>query len=94
MHKLTKGYLQKDESVAHLYQWPLNFEGSVRAIEARKRFPVNRKILVNSLQRQYNSIQNNFPQTAENKQVTDNISALLQENTFTVTTGHQLNIFT
>ncbi|MGZ5283365.1 MAG: bacillithiol biosynthesis cysteine-adding enzyme BshC [Bacteroidia bacterium] len=46
------------------------------------------------MQRQYNSIQNNFPQIADNKLVTDNISALLQENTFTVTTGHQLNIFT
>jgi bacillithiol biosynthesis cysteine-adding enzyme BshC len=94
MHKLTKRYLQADESVSNLYQWPLNFEGSAQAIEARKSFPVNRELLVSSLQKQYNTTLNISLESADNKLVADNIFSLQQENTFTVTTGHQLNIFT
>lgn len=94
MHKLTHRYLQADASVAGLYQWPLNVDGAAQAIEARKQFPVNKALLVNSLQDQYNSLQAGFFELLENKQVAENVFALSQENTFTITTGHQLNIFT
>ncbi|GAB3731265.1 bacillithiol biosynthesis cysteine-adding enzyme BshC [Spirosoma lituiforme] len=43
----------------------------------------NRQVLVDALQRQYQSIEHK-----------PDFSVLLQPNTFTVTTGHQLNIFT
>jgi len=47
----------------------------------------NRKVLVNTLQEQYK------PLTTK-EAVKRNISSLLDKNTFTITTGHQLNIVT
>ena len=46
----------------------------------------NRKLLVSTLQAQYKGLQ-------IEKAVEENISSLLHENTFTVTTGHQLCLF-
>src|SRR5690606_20375531 len=48
----------------------------------------NRTALVQSLKAQYEGL------LANNQEVAANIDALLDERTFTVTTGHQLNIFT
>lgn len=63
-----------------------NFEGQIREKSA---FPeATRKTLVDTLQKQYSKIQSPY------SPVKDNILALLKKNTFTVTTGHQLNIFT
>ncbi|MEJ2006373.1 MAG: bacillithiol biosynthesis BshC, partial [Cyclobacteriaceae bacterium] len=47
----------------------------------------SRKILVDTLKEQYEGLQ-------INDAVRKNIEALSSENTYTVTTGHQLNIFT
>jgi bacillithiol biosynthesis cysteine-adding enzyme BshC len=47
----------------------------------------NRKVLVNTLQHQYKGL-------AISNSVKQNLEKLSQQNTFTVTTGHQLNIFT
>ncbi|RYD77168.1 MAG: bacillithiol biosynthesis BshC, partial [Sphingobacteriales bacterium] len=94
MHKLTNKYLQQDNSVADLYKWPLSLEGIKQAIQSRNQFSVNRNLLAETLQSQYNNVFDGFAQNTENKLVADNISSLQQENTFTVTTGHQLNIFT
>jgi bacillithiol synthase len=47
----------------------------------------SRTVLVESLKRQYRSID-----TSESTH--SNIEALLKDNTFTITTGHQLNLFT
>jgi bacillithiol synthase len=47
----------------------------------------NRQSLVATLRRQYSNLK-------ISKLVEENIQVLEQENTFTVTTGHQLNIFT
>lgn len=47
----------------------------------------NRQTLVAALQHQYDGL-------TPKRTVTENISALKSEKTFTVTTGHQLNIFT
>jgi uncharacterized protein YllA (UPF0747 family) len=48
----------------------------------------SRKILAQTLERQYAAI------PTVSQPVKDNLQALLRKNCFTVTTGHQLNIFT
>ncbi|MEC3880799.1 bacillithiol biosynthesis cysteine-adding enzyme BshC [Parapedobacter sp. 10938] len=62
-------------------------DGFARQIEA-KTGKTDRTELVQVLRRQYGHV------LAERSAVTANISALADERTFTVTTGHQLNIFT
>lgn len=47
----------------------------------------NRKILVNTLTKQYKN-------STSSEKTTQNIQLLSKKNTFTVTTGHQLNLFT
>lgn len=56
---------------------------------AEKRPLANRKILVDALTNQYSRLNSPLPSLVNN-----NINLLREENTFTVTTGHQLNIFT
>lgn len=58
-----------------------------KVIADKKRDAINRKILVEVLQSQYATI-------TPNPKVADNIAALLNENTFTVTTAHQPSLFT
>ncbi|QNL49986.1 bacillithiol biosynthesis cysteine-adding enzyme BshC [Olivibacter sp. SDN3] len=55
---------------------------------AQKKGKTDRSLLVNNLQEQYREIDEHF------SAVNTNIELLADENTFTVTTGHQLNIFT
>ena len=61
-----------------------NFE---KAIAERKFDDQKRKVLVDVLKNQYQNI-------SAGNQVTENIESLANPNTFTITTGHQLNIFT
>ncbi len=63
-----------------------NFEAQIE--EKKKSFPqATRDTLVTTLLEQYKHI-------APEEVVVKNINALKQSNTFTITTGHQLNIFT
>lgn len=53
-----------------------------------KHFPeANRTVLTNALQEQYKTL-------IVSEATTENIELLRQQNTFTITTGHQLNLFT
>jgi bacillithiol synthase len=61
-----------------------NFEA---AIKGRSFLKDKRTILHKVLHDQYNT-------TSSSNRVKDNIDLLLEDNTFTITTGHQLNIFT
>jgi bacillithiol synthase len=77
-------YISKNDSLKPFYgQYP-DIQGFAKAIEAKNFDTDKRKTLVNVLEKQYLNI--------EKKPV--DFSVLLNENTFTVTTGHQLNIFT
>ena len=80
-------YVQQLPSIQPFYNHPVSFEGIKSAIAERKQFPTNRKLLVTVLQNQYESVQ-------VSKLVADNIESLQLENTFTITTAHQPNIFT
>jgi bacillithiol synthase len=82
-------YLQQKESLQPFYEaFPTveNFNKCLTKKEATFSTAA-RRLLAESLQRQYTSIQVDGP-------VGDNIKALSETKTFTVTTGHQLNIAT
>ena len=85
--KLVVDYLNEDYKLKPFYKHPVNIAGIKQSIEARKQFPQQREILVQQLQQQYNGIQ-------LSSKLVENIEQLLQQNTFTVTTAHQPNIFT
>lgn len=82
-------YLDENETLKQFYgRFPIieNFHDQI--IEKKKNYsPQNRKVLTSVLKRQYDKIQ----LSALTKQ---NIVDLEDENTFTITTGHQLNLFT
>lgn len=87
--KIMIDYLDKNEKIAPFYHNFSDLEGFKNQIfEKQKSFELNtRKVLVEALQNQYQT----FEISEKTKQ---NIELLKQENTFTVTTGHQLNLFT
>lgn len=70
-----------------LIRTPSGINNFQEQIDSRKYFNVNRKILVEALEDQ-NKIINLSSLTKEN------IHYLSKENTYTITTGHQLNLFT
>lgn len=82
-------YIEQKNSLKPFYnRFPVieNFKDQIKDKTAA--FPIqNRRVLVSTLQKQYEHIQAPTP-------VKENIESLLSEKTFTVTTGHQLNIFT
>jgi len=79
-------YIQGNETLKPFYKYPTNLSGFASAIKDR---PVlaNRQVLVDVLKKQYANIQSSAL-------VRSNIELLADEKTFTITTGHQLNLFT
>jgi len=84
--KIVLDYLDHAESLKPFYASPPSLQGIQKAISDRQRFSTNRKVLVEELKKQYADI------AAD--PVHKNIESLLSENTFTITTAHQPNIFT
>ncbi|MFN3999878.1 bacillithiol biosynthesis cysteine-adding enzyme BshC [Algoriphagus sp.] len=80
-------YIEGKEALRPFYSHLLNIESFKAAIEAKK-FPFeNREILHRVLVNHYSEIE-------ISEAVSSNIDSILDEKTFTVTTGHQLNLFT
>ena len=81
-------YLAQKNSVADFYGNFPNIDGFKKQLESKSLSVQadSRNTLVNSLKSQYSK-------TKTSKKTSDNIQSLLQENTFTITTGHQLNLF-
>lgn len=84
--KLVLDYVNDDQFLKSFYSFRPDLAGLEQAIAARS-FKGNRTELVEVLKRQYQNVKTN-------QSVSHNISLLADENTFTVTTGHQLNLFT
>jgi len=87
--KLVCDYLaEKPELQSFYHRFPdiENFEKQLeeKSLSVRAQ---SRTILVNSLNKQYQGLK-------VSKATQKNIDSLAQENTFTITTGHQLNLFT
>jgi len=82
-------YLNKNNKVKDLYENFPDLNGFKRHIELKKANfnNNNRNVLVESLVEQYNNLDCS-------KSTKNNIELLKLSNTFTVTTGHQLNLFT
>ncbi|MFT3843644.1 MAG: bacillithiol biosynthesis cysteine-adding enzyme BshC [Lacibacter sp.] len=85
--KIVLDYLEGAEPVRSFYHHRPDLEGLKQAIEQRKLFSTKRNVLVGYLQKQYNTIESSDA-------VNSNIELLLKENTFTITTAHQPNLFT
>lgn len=85
--KLVVDYISQSEKLQPFYSFAPTIDGIKNAIEQRKNYPTNRKALVDILKKQYTAV-------ATTGTVKANIDALLLDNTFTITTAHQPNIFT
>lgn len=84
--KLVLDYVNNEALLKPFYSFRPDMNGLKEAIDART-FNGNRNELVEVLTTQYQNIR-------VNRAVGNNINLLANENTFTVTTGHQLNLFT
>ncbi|TYC17050.1 bacillithiol biosynthesis cysteine-adding enzyme BshC [Bizionia gelidisalsuginis] len=87
--KLIGDYLSEKEELRPFYNNFPKLENFKLQMEAKQKTISNetRLVLANALQSQYKN-------TETTSAVSENIAALRENNTFTVTTGHQLNLFT
>ena len=87
--ELICDYLEGDKAVKPFYGRYPEMEGfKEQLLEKQSSFPKeNREILIKSLQEQYDGFQ-------VSETTRDNIAHLRKNTSFTVTTGHQLNLFT
>jgi bacillithiol biosynthesis cysteine-adding enzyme BshC len=85
--KIFLDYVNGDPKLAHTYAFKPSLQGFESAIAHRKFPKKNREVLVEVLKEQYKDLDCALG-------VKSNIELLAGSNTFTVTTGHQLNIFT
>jgi bacillithiol biosynthesis cysteine-adding enzyme BshC len=86
---LIQDYLQEKEQIKPLYhRFPKLENYKAQLEEKAANFPAHfREVLVNTLEAQYQNI-------STSTKTQHNLERLRKENTFTITTGHQLNIGT
>ncbi len=84
---LTTDYIRQDDKLSPFYKYPVSLDGISHSIAERRQFSTPRILLVDELRKQYQHIELNEKQER-------NLTLLLSENTFTVCTAHQPNIFT
>ena len=85
--KIVSDYLNCSENLKPFYSSLPTIKGIEETIEKKKLQPVNRKMLADVLKAQYQKV-------SKTDAVEKNIESLLLENTFTVCTAHQPNLFT
>src|SRR5678816_832193 len=85
--KIVLDYIDQAEQLKPFFSQPPSLQGIQKAIDGRKEFSTDRKTLVQELRKQYEPV-------GKSPAVQRNIDALRSENSFTVTTAHQNNIFT
>ncbi|MGI8636797.1 MAG: bacillithiol biosynthesis protein BshC, partial [Segetibacter sp.] len=85
--KMMIDYVNGDEKLKPFYKHPVSIDGIKASIEARKQFKTPRNILVQELRKQYKE----YSLSEKQEQ---NLQLLLNENSFTICTAHQPNIFT
>jgi bacillithiol biosynthesis cysteine-adding enzyme BshC len=78
-------YATKDHRLTSFFNRSFEMSSFELAIEERKKFSIDRNLLVSTLQKQ---------QLKLSSQTQENILALKDENTFTVVTAHQPSLFT
>lgn len=87
--KLIVAYLEELDTLKPFYNRFPNYENfDAQLKEKKENFPKShRSVLVKALQKQYSN-------TSSSDLTVRNIASLLDENAFTIVTGHQLNLFT
>jgi bacillithiol biosynthesis cysteine-adding enzyme BshC len=89
--KIICDYLDQKDTITSFYNNYPDLNGFKKQIELKRHSELvsesHRKILVQALKNQYKNLNTS-------KKVKENIQLLAKVNTFTVTTGHQLNLFT
>ncbi len=87
--KLIVDYINDDDFLKEFYPYEDSLSGIKERITSYNNPRLNRKNLSDVLLKQYNS----YGITEIPEKVNKNILSLLNSNTFTITTGHQLNVF-
>ncbi|MBA4198748.1 MAG: bacillithiol biosynthesis cysteine-adding enzyme BshC [Chitinophaga sp.] len=85
--KTVIDYLNQSQELQAFYNYPVSLQGIQQSINARQNFTTNRQLLVDVLKEQHKGLSLSPSQQK-------NIELLLSNDTFTVTTAHQPNIFT
>jgi bacillithiol biosynthesis cysteine-adding enzyme BshC len=85
--QLLKDYFKGDRKLSPYYSFSPSLEGLKMAAAKRKFTPEHRLVLTEVLETQYAGLDTTGP-------VMDNINKLKEEHTFTLTTGHQLCVYT
>lgn len=85
--KLFLDYIDGKNELRSFYNFTPSLSSIKAAIEGKEKETINRTLLVNQLKHQYSNIK-------QNDAVQKNIELLNDTKTFTITTGHQLAIFT
>jgi len=85
--KVVLDYIDHAAELRKFYGHPPTLKGMKAAMAERKSFTTDRAVLVKELHDQYAGI-------AVSEEVKKNIDLLLEENSFTITTAHQPNLFT
>jgi bacillithiol biosynthesis cysteine-adding enzyme BshC len=85
--KIVLDYLSGSEELKPFYADPPSLSGIEKTIQRKQGQPVNRQLLVEVLQKQYEIV-------SSSPSVKRNIESLLSGQTFTICTAHQPNLFT
>ncbi len=88
--ELVTDYIEGKEKLKPFYNFPLSLEGFAAAIAARPNYSTDRSTLTTALLQQYKTLS----AAGKYETVIKNIELINDPKTYTVTTGHQLNIFT
>lgn len=84
--KLILDYISSDKKVKPFYHYDINMDAIEQIIQDKKKENIDRKVLVETINKQYANIK--IPSL-----VSDKIKLLEESNTFCIVTAHQLNIF-
>lgn len=85
--KLVTDYLDNSPELQPFYRYRPDEKGIEHAIKERSKYPVNREALVSELKNQYKELETS-------QLLNNNITALAEENTYTICTAHQPNLLT
>jgi bacillithiol biosynthesis cysteine-adding enzyme BshC len=86
-------YIDNKPELRPFYGYRPDFEGFAELLNDRKVL-ADRKVLIEVLEEQYNSLpEDREAGKADRSKVFESIAKLKDTNTYTITTGHQLNIF-
>ena len=85
--KMVTDYIAADKNLLPFYNHPVSIDGVKAAIAERKKYSTDRNLLNTVLTEQYKDLTLSVKQQL-------NLQLINSENTFTITTAHQPNIFT